>query len=140
MLDDGPASASMDSPAARLLTTARVAFLDGRLDEAVMAAEALYELAFLEGDSDARRRIAGALAVLDRIFTERLGDFSCRVAAGQDVLGTAPANFTESVRQLLALADGRITLADLIERSSIPRRDAVRLIACLLRRRALVVL
>ena len=129
--------ASESSVAASLLA-ARAAFLDGRLDEAVDLAESLWEHAVLGADPEYRRVVSTALSSFHRIFAERIGSLDAQIGvgpAGRDLEGSS---FTPKARELIALADAHISVARLIAASGIPLRDAERMIAGLLRRRALV--
>lgn len=134
-------SAGAPPPSAReraelLLTKARAAFDQQQLDDAVLHAEKLLELAVYEREARVLKVLASGLPLLDTIF-------EARVAAAGTHLGKGPAINTTlrflspRAAQLLAHIDHGMSVHDILRTSGIPRRDCIRLLAGLLRRGAL---
>jgi serine/threonine protein kinase len=120
--------------ARELLSSAQSAYARGHLDEAVSRAEALIELAAYRGDPAVYAVIARAVNGLDRIFEARVGPPDRRLERTPNAVNGH--TLSEKAAQLLALADQR-TVAEAIGRSGFPRRDAIRMLAGLLRRELL---
>lgn len=106
------------------------------LDAAVEHAEAVLELAVFGHDPEVYRLLGPAMPELERIFARRVGPMARRVAArpAADARKLSP-----HAAQLVTLADGGQTVAELISSSGIPKRDAVRMLAGLIIRRGLLV-
>ena len=94
----------------------------------------------LGADAEYRRVVATSLSLLYRIFAERLGSLDGRIGVGPAGRDSESSRFTPKARELIQLADANISVARLIAASGVPPRDAERMIAGLLRRRALVIL
>jgi len=120
-----------------LLATARRSFSESDLDEAVRCAEDLLDLAAWDHDPDAVAMLASAIPFLDAIFSARLGPRSGLVRLG------APTDAVKELLslpalELLSLIARPMPIHDVIAASGVPERDCVRLLAGLLRRKALV--
>jgi hypothetical protein len=132
------APTNADERARRLATAARQALTEGDLDAAVSSAEELLEHALLYRSDD---RVLAVLrthfTLLDRIFSQRIGPLDRRVVPGPASEGPTRPTLAPAAHALLDAARAGITLHDLVERSRLPRRDAIRLIAGLMRRRVI---
>lgn len=125
--------------ARQLADGARHSLTAGELDGAVARAEQLFEHA-LTHQSDARvlEVLRTHFALLDRIFSQRLGEMERRVVAGPAAEGSSRPELSPAACALLEMARSGVTLRELLARAEMPRRDAIRVIAGLLRRRVLV--
>jgi serine/threonine protein kinase len=121
--------------ARRLAAQAREAASRGNLDGAVGLAEELFAHALLH---QANVRVIEVLrthfSLLDRIFTQRLGELDRRVLPGPASEGPERPELAPAAHALLDAARSGSTLRELVDRSRMPRRDAIRLLAGLLRR------
>jgi hypothetical protein len=121
-----------------LLEATREAFDKDQLDDAVHHAERLIELAVQERDADVLRRLAPSMPLLDAIFEARLGPPGGELVPGPS-LDKVRRRLSPRAAELLAHIDRGMTVHEVLETSAIPRRDCVRLLAGLLRRKALLV-
>jgi serine/threonine protein kinase len=136
VIDPAPAESTADSQHAReLLISAQQAFGRNRLDEAVGYAEQMVELAVYRADPKIYAVVARGMAALDCIFEARVGAPNRRLQrTGTD---SNDASLSPKAKFLLSLSDGE-TVAEAISLSGFPRRDAMRMLAGLLRRGLLV--
>ena len=126
------------SPAAAEVERARATFESGAIDDAVGHAERVFEIAVWGRDARVHEVLRAALPLLGRIFEARVGPLTGRIAvtpAGRDPVRL---NLSPKAAALLGCVDGENDAASVVEASGIPRRDAVRMLAGLLRRGALV--
>jgi hypothetical protein len=132
-----PADANSER-AEQLFYDMRQAFRNERLDEAVGHAEKLLELGMFGRDPGVYRVLRLALPIIDRVFEMRVGSPERRLtvtAAGRD---PARLNLSTKAAFVLSCADGGATVQEVLDACGIPKRDAIRLLAGLLRRAALV--
>ncbi len=128
---DLPASERTPVMRARgLANDLRQALAAGDLDMAVARGEDLFEHALAHtGDGDVLDVLRTNFHLLDNSFAARLGDLDRSVSVRGDSPDLAPA-----ARALLEAARTGASLRELVDRSSIPRRDTIRLLAGLMRR------
>ncbi|MEZ4222790.1 MAG: serine/threonine-protein kinase [Polyangiaceae bacterium] len=121
--------------AERLFSDATTAYKAGRLDDAVFAAEHLFDLALHHRDAETYEMMAKMVPALDRIFERRLGTMDTLLVCTK----TDPKrlNLTPRAATLLEHVDGGNTVGHVLSVCGIPRRDAIRMLAGLLRRGAL---
>jgi hypothetical protein len=123
--------------AERLLADVRVARDLGELDDAVFFGEKLLDVA-THSPSDAMYSLLGtAIPLLDEVFSMRVGPVVRRLRLGP--ADPRRLHLTPRAAALRSLAEGGATVENVIAQSGLPRRDALRLLAGLLRRRALAV-
>ena len=123
--------------AGRLVDQARAALEAGEHDDAVGWAEKVMELLVYGGDPSVFKSFRGLVPLLDEIFSTRVGGTSVVVRPGTAARAVRSMNLSPRAAALLALVEGPMTVADVLEQSGMPRRDAIRLLAGLLRRGAL---
>ncbi len=120
--------------AEHLLHDAKAARADGALDDAVYYAERLLELAVSGEDPEVYKLMAIAIPVLDRIFEARVGPHERLLVVTPRGHDPRPLNLSPRAAALLSLVEGGATVEDAIDASGFPRRDAIRMLAGLLRR------
>jgi serine/threonine protein kinase len=121
--------------ARRLAARARESARGGALDAAVAHAEKLFAHALLhQADARVLEVLRTHFTLLDRIFAQRLGELDRRVLPGPTSEGSARPELAPAAHALLDAARSGSTLRELVERSRMPRRDAIRLLAGLMRR------
>ncbi|MEZ4219349.1 MAG: serine/threonine-protein kinase [Polyangiaceae bacterium] len=132
---------STGSRAKAHLEAARQAMTRGAHDDAVEHAEALLELGARDRDPIALDLLRTWLPTLDRIFRERVGSLSQRVAQGARARQGNLENISPKARVLIEGAGkGDPRIRDLIATAGYPEREGLWLIAGLLRRKLLVLL
>jgi hypothetical protein len=129
--------AELNMTATMLFSRARQCFEEGALDDAVRHAEQLLELAVYHGDPAVLRVLGSAITTLDMIFEERVSPASCRVAPGPAIGDVRRLKLSPRAAQLLSQVEGPMPVPALLDAAHVPRREGIRLIAGLLRRRAL---
>jgi hypothetical protein len=128
-------SGSGSARAKTLLSHARETFVYGLLDDAVRIGEELIELAAFGADPDVYAVVGGGMSSLDRIFEARVGDPNLGLAATE--LEPRDGSLSPKAAALLSIAQG-LTVAQVLQSCGFPRRDAMRMLAGLLRRGLLV--
>jgi len=118
-----------------LLGWAKQAFLRKRLDDAVGYAEELIELAAYRGDPEVYAVIGHGIAALDAMFEARVGPHYSRLERTD--VPSGDSTLSAKAKTLLSFCEGR-TIDDVLRYSGIPRRDAMRMLAGLMRRRLLI--
>ncbi len=121
--------------AARLFEEANKALKEKRLNDAVYGAERLFDLAMHHRDVETYEMMARMVPTLDRIFEARVGTMSTRLVSTD--IDPKRLNLTPRAASLLEHVDGGTTVGDVLSSCGIPRRDAVRMLAGLIRRGAL---
>ncbi len=119
--------------ARQLASLTRAAMASGSLDEAVERAEQLFDHALANSrDPIVLEVLRTHLALLERIFAQRLGDLERTVAVAP--ASAAPLDLAPAAVALIQAAASGATLRQILDRAAIPRRDAIRVLAGLLRR------
>jgi serine/threonine protein kinase len=113
---------------------ARSAFADGRLDEAVAAAERLMELGVFGRDPAVFGVLRSAMPLLDRIFEARVGDGSRRLELTERARNRSGSNLSSKAEHMLRCVDEKRTVQAVFDACGVPRRDAIRMLAGLMRR------
>lgn len=108
---------------------------EGALDEAVECAERLLDMAIYERIPAALRVLTTSLVVLDSIFQARVGPPERMLSARRL---TETRRLSPGALELLLCMKEPTRVSQVLESSGIPRRDCVRLLAGLLRRRLVV--
>ncbi len=121
--------------AKHLFEEATQASKQGRHDDAVYAAERLFDLAMHHRDAETYEMMARVVPTLNRIFESRLGTLDTMLVCTP--LDPRRLNLTPSAASLIEHVDGGATVGHVLSACGIPRRDAVRMLAGLLRRGAL---
>ncbi len=121
--------------AKRLFEEATQASKEDRLDDAVYAAERLFDLAMHHRDAETYEMMARIVPTLNRIFERRLGTLDTMLVCAP--VDPRRLNLTPSAASLIEHVDGGATVGHVLSSCGIPRRDAVRMLAGLLRRGAL---
>jgi hypothetical protein len=124
--------------AEHLAEEARNAFKHKHFDDAVLFAEQLLELAVFGNDTKVLEVLRQTMSVVDQIFEARVGPLDARLEvtdAGRDPKGL---NLSPKAAFMLSLAGDNLTIQDLIDSCGIPRRDAIRMLAGLMRRGVVV--
>lgn len=122
--------------AERLLADALRAERAGELDDAVFYAEKLLDVAAHEPSPAMYDLLATAILRLDAIFAARVGPLEGRLWLGP--VDPRRLNLTPRAAALRSLAEDGPTVRAVLAQSGVPRRDAMRMLAGLLRRGALV--
>lgn len=127
-----------EQEAARLVAVVRAALESERHDDATAAAEQLLELLVYGSEPGVLRIAAPAVALLDSAFAARVGSLDSVV---RPVPHVSPRKLNLSARasSLLASVERPMTVRSVVDGAGIPRRDAIRLLAGLLRRGALAI-
>lgn len=126
--------------ARQLAVTTRETMGSGALDEAVERAEAFFDHALANArDERVLEILRTHFSLLDRIFAERVGALDRCVRVIEPPAGTTWPELAPAALELIGMARARPTLREMLDRAHIPRRDAIRLLACLLRRNMLAV-
>lgn len=110
---------------------------EGALDEAVECAERLLDLAIYERVPAALRVLTNSLVVLDSIFQARVGSPE-RVLSARYLTDSESRRLSPKALELLRYMKEPTCVSQVLETSGIPRRDCVRLLAGLLRRRLII--
>lgn len=121
--------------AGRLYDNAVTSLKGDQLDDAVYAAEKLFDLAVHHRDAGLYELMGRAMPTLDLIFEQRLGPPTTRLSCVD--CDPRRLNLTPNAARLLGIVDGGASVADVLAASGMPRRDTVRMLAGLLRRGAL---
>ena len=100
-------------------------------------AERLLELAVSGEDPEVYKLMAIAIPVLERIFEARVGPHEKMLVVTPRGHDPRPLNLSPRAAALLALSEDGATVEDVIDASGFPRRDAIRMLAGLMRRGAL---
>jgi hypothetical protein len=131
-----PMSERSATRAEQLFQALRSSMRNGRVDDAVLQAEKLLEHAIIGKDPAIYDVLRRAMPFVDHVFESRVGPLERRLEV--TAVGRAPdqLNLSPKAANLLALADG-VTVSELLGKCGVPRRDAIRMLAGLLRRRAL---
>jgi serine/threonine protein kinase len=123
--------------AEELFNEMRMAFRAERLDDAVGHAEKLLELAMFGRDEGVYKVLRMALPIINHVFETRVGPPERRMvvtALGRDPIGL---NLSPKAAFVMSCAEGGASVQEVLDTCGIPRRDAVRMLAGLLRRGAL---
>jgi hypothetical protein len=116
------------------LQDARTAFQDGRFDLAVEHAERLMELGVFGRDAAVFALLRSAMPLIDRIFEARVGSADRPLLVSKTGRERNKVNLSSRAVAMLDCVDQHRTVGAVLERCKIPRRDAVRMLAGLLRR------
>jgi hypothetical protein len=122
------------SKAQGLFQEARTAFADTRLDDAVTAAERLMELGVFGRDPAVFGVLRSAMPLLDRIFEARVGDGARRLSITELGRNRANVNLSSKAEHMLRCVADKGTVQGVFDCCGVPRRDAVRMLAGLMRR------
>jgi hypothetical protein len=121
------------------LEEARSALKLGRLDQAVLHAEHLLELAaFGKNTRAVYELLKSGMPVVDHIFEARVGPLDRRLEITEAARDPKKINLSAKAAFVLSCAEGGATIQEVIDASGIPRRDVIRMLAGLLRRGALI--
>jgi hypothetical protein len=142
--DARPPASSRPSPqevherARRLAAQTREAMAAGALDEAVERGEQLFDLAIVnQNDSQVLEIVRTHLSLLDRIFAQRLGALDCKLVVSPTSERAGRPELAPAALALIEAAASGLTVREILDRARMPRRDAIRVLAGLLRRRML---
>jgi hypothetical protein len=116
---------------------ARVALEAKRLDDAVFHAEQLLELAVFRNDSGVLDVLRQTMPLVDRVFDARVGPPDTRVEVRMDSRDIKRLNLSPKAAFMLSFAEGGATVQEILDSCGVPRRDAIRMLAGLMRRGAL---
>jgi len=116
------------------LQAARTAFQDGRHDLAVEHAERLMELGVFGRDAAVFAVLRGAMPLIDRVFEARVGAVDRQLRVSKAGRERNQVNLSSRAVAMLDCVDEHRTVGRVLDRCGIPRRDAVRMLAGLLRR------
>jgi hypothetical protein len=121
--------------ARRLAARARDTAAGADLDAAVASAEELFAHALAhQGDVRVIEVLRTHFALLDRVFTQRVGALDRRLLPGPAAEGPSRPELAPVAHAMLEAARAGSTLRDLLDRARMPRRDAIRVLAGLMRR------
>lgn len=120
------------------LNAARGALKLGNLNEAVQHAEQLLELVVFGKDTAVYEVLRAAMPVVDQVFEARVGPLDRRLEITLAARDPKKLNLSDKAAFILSCAEGGATIQEVIDVSGIPRRDAIRMLAGLMRRGALV--
>jgi serine/threonine protein kinase len=121
--------------AGRLFEEASKALKEQRLNDAVYAAEHLFDLAMHHRDAETYEMMARMVPTLDRLFEARVGSMNTRLVSTD--IDPRRLNLTPRAASLLEHVDSGAAVGHVLSSCGIPRRDAIRMLAGLLRRGAL---
>ena len=123
--------------AEQLFQALRTSMRNARVDDAVLQAEKLLEHAIIGKDPAVYEVLRRAMPFVDHVFETRVGPVERKLEV--TALGREPGelNLSPKAATLLSLANG-LTINELLTKCGVPRRDAIRMLAGLLRRRALI--
>jgi serine/threonine-protein kinase len=132
-----PLSERSAARAEQLFQTMRTSMRNGRVDDAVLQAEKLLEHAIIGKDPAIYEVLRRAMPFVDHVFETRVGPVERKLEVTALGRENAQLNLSPKAATLLTLANG-LTVAELLTKCGVPRRDAIRMLAGLLRRRALI--
>jgi serine/threonine-protein kinase len=119
------------------LRAAHSAMFEGRLDDAVEQVEKLFEMAVYGRDREVYALLGEAMPFCQQVFAKRVGPPSAHVHVTERGRDPVKLNLAPKAAELLASAEGA-TVGQVIRGARMPERDALRLLAGLMRRGALV--
>lgn len=129
-----PGNGANVTGAEKILADARTAFAEGRLDEAVSHAERLMELGVFGGNASVFTVLRNAMPVLDRIFEARVGAPERKLSLTEQGRRREGVNLSTRAVRMLDCVDKERTVQRVFDACDIPRRDAIRMLAGLMRR------
>ncbi|MCC6215176.1 MAG: serine/threonine protein kinase [Polyangiaceae bacterium] len=128
------AGESASSHARRVIEATRESFRAHRLDDAVDGAEQLLELLVFGNDPAVVEEVGPALSLVDNVFATRVGPLEATLQAGPRATDIRRLSLSPRAASLAARFESPTTVSTALQQASMPRRDAIRLLAGLLRR------
>lgn len=123
-----------------LIRQCREALRDHRMDDAAMLAEVTFELADGSPSPSLEGLLQSALAIFERAFLGYIGDARATPIRAVPAEKLAELGFDNRAAFLMSRVDGLISVGDLLHVTGLPRFEALRLVAALLRARAIEIL
>jgi hypothetical protein len=120
-----------------LLSALRTSYAAGMCYQAAEHAEELLDIALSGATPQTLRAIATGMPLIDRVFAAMVGPLDGLVARAAAVDGSHRP-MSPRASGVLALLERPLTVAEVLEASRLPTRDCIRVLAALLRGRALV--
>lgn len=122
--------------AQELLRALRETYAAGMCHQAAEHAEELLDIALHGANPATLRAIAAGMPLVDRVFAAIVGPLDGLVVAAAD--DEAQARLSPRAASVLASVTEPMTIAEVLSASALPTRDCIRVLASLLRSRALV--
>jgi hypothetical protein len=120
-----------------LLRALRETYAAGMCHQAVEHAEELLDMALHGAEPPTLRVISAGMPLIDRVFAAIVGPLDGVVAAAADA-SALEAQLSPRAASVLAHIEKPMTVAEVLSASTLPTRDCIRVLASLLRKRALV--
>ncbi len=133
-------SGEMEGRARDLIRQCREALRERRVDDAALAAELAFQVAESEPSPAMETLLESALAVLERALLGYIGDTRATPIRAVPAQHLADMGFDHRAAFLMSRIDGLISVGDVLDVAGMPRFETLRLVAAMLRSRAIEIL
>lgn len=140
LVSDSEPPGDVENRVRDLIRQCREAVREARIEDAAMLTELIFELAESAPSPSVESLLHSALAVFERALLGYIGDGRATPIRAVSVQELAELGFDHRAAFLMSRVDGMISVGDLLHVTGLPRFEALRLVAALLRARAIEIL